>query len=101
MYSGPLTNWTFADLLSVEHEWGVMHKRAWQLTDGHNSAPFILPQEEGGFQTHTPSRLLAKTGVGLIEKLARDLDGETLQLMQEEWILLTDRWGTERVKRYN
>ena len=50
------------------------------------------------FPTHTPARLLAKHRLGLIEKLAANLDGEVLKLLQEEWVLLTEKWGTGIVR---
>mmetsp|Transcript_30074 Transcript_30074/g.61939 ORF Transcript_30074/g.61939 Transcript_30074/m.61939 type:complete len:396 (-) Transcript_30074:63-1250(-) len=91
-------NWTFRDLQDVEKQWVVMHKRAWHLTDGHNLAPFLLPQEEGGIQKHTPSHIVAKHAVGLAERLASDLDGEMLKLMQDEWNQLTRTWGTSKIR---
>jgi len=96
-YGGPLTNWTFWDLQDVEKQWAVMHKRAWHLTDGHNLAPFLLPQEEGGIQQHTPARIIAKHAVGLAERLASDLDGEMAILMQDKWGCITRTWGTTAV----
>eukprot|EP00961_Rhodomonas_salina_P159366 2146144-Rhodomonas_salina.1 len=45
-YGGPLTQWTFQELHDIERSWAVMHKRAWKLTDQHNTAPFLLPMEE-------------------------------------------------------
>jgi len=97
-YGGPLTNWTFRDLQDVEKQWAVMHKRAWHLTDGHNLAPFLLPQEEGGIQQHTPARIVAKHAVGLAERLAADLDGEMLILMGDEWRQLRKTWGTSKIR---
>ena len=77
-YSGPLANWTFKDLQDIEHQWGLMHKRAWHLTEGHNSAPFLLPPEEGWVQVHTPSRVIAKAAVELATHLVHSMDGEIM-----------------------
>lgn len=41
-YSSPMTQWTFTELQSLELSWAVMHKQAWELTDQHNTAPFLL-----------------------------------------------------------
>eukprot|EP00961_Rhodomonas_salina_P020644 277731-Rhodomonas_salina.1 len=53
--------------------------------------------EEGGIQSHTPARLLAKHTVNLLSKLGGDLDGETLELAQAEWNNLTAMWGSTTV----
>eukprot|EP00961_Rhodomonas_salina_P292120 3932643-Rhodomonas_salina.2 len=75
-----------------------MQKKVWSLTDGHNTAPFLLPAEEGGVQTRTPARLLAKHTASLLQRLGNDLDGEALQLMQHEWGKLQTTWGTSSVE---
>eukprot|EP00961_Rhodomonas_salina_P292754 3933186-Rhodomonas_salina.2 len=97
-YSCPLTQWTFRELQSLEHSWAVLQKKAWSLTDGHNTAPFLLPQEEGRVQAHTPARLLAKHTSKLMERLGNDLDGETLELVRAEWAELQATWGTSKAE---
>jgi ribonuclease HI len=96
-YSGPMTQWTYEELRAMEVQWAIMRKKAWNLTDGHNTAPFLLPAEEGGVQGTTPARLLARHTANVMAKLSQDLDGEILQLVREEWSQLVKTWGTARV----
>eukprot|EP00961_Rhodomonas_salina_P281027 3796724-Rhodomonas_salina.1 len=53
-YSGPLTAWRYVDLNTLSDQWGLMLKLAWQLTDGHAAAMFVLPPEHGGIAKSLP-----------------------------------------------
>eukprot|EP00961_Rhodomonas_salina_P234988 3175811-Rhodomonas_salina.1 len=92
-----MTQWTFQELQELERSWAVMHKHAWSLTYQHNTAPFVLPEEQGGVQRHTPARLLAKHTALLLARLGENMSGDMVRLAQAEWDDLVRMWGTTAV----
>ena len=95
-YSSTVAAWSHQRLRDLGSRWGLMSKRAWGLTDGHNSAPFLLPKEEGGVQKNSPIRLGAKQATTLTERLIKALDGDVRRLANDEWDRLMATWGSGR-----
>eukprot|EP00961_Rhodomonas_salina_P021750 292594-Rhodomonas_salina.8 len=80
---------------SLHNLWGLMGKNAWDLTEGHNSAPFLTPGSEGGVTQPSPFHLAAKSTLQLLKRATGGLQTDILRLVQDEWIHLCDTWGTQ------
>jgi len=96
-YSAPLAGWRYANLLELEHTWAVATKRAWKLTDGHPTAQFLLPPEEGWMQLHHPTCLASKHSLNLVQTFYNALDGELASLIRHDWEELCEEWCTNKV----
>lgn len=97
-YSAPLAKWSFADLDQLENWWTLALRRAWKLTDGHHTVPFLLPPERGGLCLHSPARLMAKHSVLMVHRLTITLDRDVTKLMWHEWISITGELRTQDVR---
>ena len=60
-YSVGVSTWTMKEMQILHNLWGLMGKRAWDLTEGHNTAPFVTPHSEGGVAQLSPFHLAAKS----------------------------------------
>eukprot|EP00961_Rhodomonas_salina_P189778 2560360-Rhodomonas_salina.1 len=67
-YSVGVTTWTMTEMQTLHNLWGLMWKRAWDLTEGHNSAPFLTPAEEGGVSQPSPFHLAAKLTLQVLKR---------------------------------
>eukprot|EP00961_Rhodomonas_salina_P025445 343064-Rhodomonas_salina.1 len=95
-YSVSVTGWTTATLQSVHDLWGLMGKRAWDLTEGHHSTPFLTPDTEGGIAQASPFHLAAKHSLRFLQTVCEGMQSDILTLVQDEWEQLCTTWGTRR-----
>eukprot|EP00961_Rhodomonas_salina_P257351 3478020-Rhodomonas_salina.1 len=68
-YSSSLTSWTMDTLQPIHDLWGLMGKRAWDLTEGHHSSPFLTPATEGGVASTSPFHLAAKHSLQFLQAI--------------------------------
>lgn len=95
-YSVGLASWTTSTLQSLHNLWGLMGRRAWALTEGHNVAPFLTQGAEGGVAQDSPYHLAARNTLQLLHKACGGLHDDILRLVQVEWVDLCRTWGTTR-----
>ena len=96
-YSAALVPWTDAELDRVHRAWLQVHKAAWRLSPGFASAPFVLPEQNGGCPVAHPRVLMIQALTTHIEQLCA-LPDELRQSTIDRYRRLCDRCGchTER-----
>eukprot|EP00961_Rhodomonas_salina_P165514 2230056-Rhodomonas_salina.2 len=95
-YSIGVSTWTMKEMQILHNLWGLMGKRAWDLTEGHNTAPFVTLHSEGGVAQLSPFHLAAKSSLQLLKRATSGLQTDILQLVQDEWTHLCRTWGTHQ-----
>ena len=91
-YSAALVPWTDAELDKLHKVWLQVHRAAWRLAPGFPSAPFVLPEKQGGIPLAHPRVAIVQALTTHIEQLCA-LPDELQQTSILRYRALCDRCG--------